>query len=68
MTHVMPILDPAPAHNEEAQLADTLHSLHNQTRQPDVVLVVSDNSTDATVDIARSTYPGRVRPQRHEMS
>lgn len=42
-----------PAHDEEAVLALTLESLRSQRRQPDRVLVVADNCTDATVDIAR---------------
>src|SRR5262249_3172074 len=44
----------APAHNEEAVLALTLESLAGQTRPPDRVVVVADNCTDGTVDIARA--------------
>lgn len=43
-----------PAHNEADCLADALDSVFAQTRAVDHVIVVSDNSTDATVDIARS--------------
>ena len=43
-----------PAHDEEAALPDTIASLAAQTRRPDRVLVVSDNSTDATVEVARA--------------
>jgi poly-beta-1,6-N-acetyl-D-glucosamine synthase len=43
-----------PAHNEEAQLAATLESVLGQTRVPDRVLVVADNCTDRTVEIART--------------
>lgn len=41
-----------PAHNEELTVATALSSLWNQTRQPDRVIVVADNCTDATADIA----------------
>ena len=42
-----------PAHDEEAVLGITLDSLAAQTRPPDRVLVIADNCTDATVDVAR---------------
>ena len=41
-----------PAHNEEAILGLTLQSLAAQTRRPDRVIVVADNCTDGTVDVA----------------
>jgi len=44
-----------PAHDEEAVLGTTLDSLDAQTRRPDRVLVIADNCTDATVDIARAS-------------
>ena len=43
-----------PAHDEEAVLAFTLQSLAEQTRPPDRVVVVADNCTDATVEVART--------------
>jgi len=43
-----------PAHDEEAVLGVTLDSLAAQTRRPDRVLVIADNCTDATVEVARS--------------
>lgn len=43
-----------PAHNEAASLPATIASLHAQTVQPNRVLVVSDNSTDDTVAVARA--------------
>jgi len=43
-----------PAHNEEDVLGATLDALHEQTRQPDRVIVIADNCTDATVSIARA--------------
>ncbi len=43
-----------PAHNEEAGIAETIEALARQTRPPDDVFVVSDNSTDRTVEFARA--------------
>ena len=43
-----------PAHNEQASLPQTLASLTRQTRTPDRIIVVADNCTDGTVDVARS--------------
>jgi glycosyltransferase involved in cell wall biosynthesis len=44
-----------PAYNEEAFLADTLRSLKRQDfTEPYEIIVVDNNSTDATVDVARS--------------
>lgn len=41
-----------PAHNEEFSLPITLGALKQQTRAPDRVIVVADNCTDRTVEIA----------------
>lgn len=41
-----------PAHNEEFSLPVTLAALKKQTRAPDRVIVVADNCTDRTVEIA----------------
>lgn len=41
-----------PAHNEAATLPATLEALGRQTRPPDRVMVVADNCTDDTVDVA----------------
>lgn len=46
-----------PAYNEEESIADVLAGLLNQTRVPDVVHVVVNNTTDATVKLA-SQYAG----------
>jgi len=43
-----------PAHNEEACLAATIASLQEQSRRPDRIIVVADNCTDGTVDVARA--------------
>jgi cellulose synthase/poly-beta-1,6-N-acetylglucosamine synthase-like glycosyltransferase len=43
-----------PAHNEEGCLAATIDSLRAQSRRPERVVVVADNCTDRTVEIARA--------------
>jgi cellulose synthase/poly-beta-1,6-N-acetylglucosamine synthase-like glycosyltransferase len=43
-----------PAHNEEDVLGATLDELLAQDRKPDRVIVVADNCTDRTIEIARS--------------
>ena len=43
-----------PAHNEEAALPTTLSALAQQTRLPDRVIVVADNCSDRTAEIARA--------------
>ncbi|UYO96841.1 glycosyltransferase family 2 protein [Microbacterium sp. M28] len=43
-----------PAHNEEASLPETLRSLQRQTTRPTRVIVVADNCTDGTVDVAHA--------------
>ena len=42
-----------PAHDEALTIGATLESLWGQTRPPDRVVVVADNCTDDTADIAR---------------
>jgi cellulose synthase/poly-beta-1,6-N-acetylglucosamine synthase-like glycosyltransferase len=43
-----------PAHNEEAHLPRALGALFGQTHVPDRVLVVADNCTDRTQEVARA--------------
>jgi len=43
-----------PVYNEEGSIAACLHAIYRQTVAPYEVLVVDNNSTDATVAIARS--------------
>lgn len=43
-----------PAHNEEATIKATLESLLRQTRPPDRIVLVADNCSDRTVDLAKS--------------
>lgn len=45
-----------PAHNEAAQISDTIESLLGQTMLPGQIVVAADNCTDDTVTIARR-YP-----------
>ena len=42
-----------PAHDEETSLPATLIALREQTRQPERVVVVADNCSDRTAEIAR---------------
>lgn len=42
-----------PAHDEEASLGATISSLFSQSHPPARVIVVADNCTDSTVEIAR---------------
>ncbi|WP_232304649.1 glycosyltransferase family 2 protein [Microbacterium sp. XT11] len=43
-----------PAHNEERSLPATLVSLTKQTTPPDRIIVVADNCTDRTVEVAKA--------------
>ena len=43
-----------PAHNEEVGIVAAMESVETQTLPPDRRIVVSDNSTDRTVELARS--------------
>jgi cellulose synthase/poly-beta-1,6-N-acetylglucosamine synthase-like glycosyltransferase len=45
-----------PAHDEAATLPVTLGALAQQTRLPDRVIVVADNCTDATTEVARGLW------------
>ena len=42
-----------PAHNEESSIGNVLNALLTQTRVPDRIVVVADNCTDKTEQIAR---------------
>jgi len=42
-----------PAHNEEGSIGNVLNALLTQTRVPDRIVVVADNCTDKTEQIAR---------------
>jgi len=46
-----------PAYNEEAQIASALESVLGQSRPPDRILVVTNNTTDRTAEVALS-FPG----------
>jgi cellulose synthase/poly-beta-1,6-N-acetylglucosamine synthase-like glycosyltransferase len=43
-----------PAHNEEELVGATIDSLMLQDRKPERVIVIADNCTDRTIEIARS--------------
>lgn len=52
-----------PAYNEQIDIGDTIKSLLGQTRPPEQVIVVSDNSSDWTAAIVRKyeiSHPGKV--------
>jgi biofilm PGA synthesis N-glycosyltransferase PgaC len=42
-----------PAHDEEASIGATLESLLEQSHRPERVIVVADNCTDGTIEVAR---------------
>lgn len=43
-----------PAHNEEVSLPGTIASLVGQSHRPERIVVVADNCTDRTVEVARA--------------
>ncbi len=43
-----------PAHNEEAGIVRAIDRLRAQTRAPDRIIVVADNCTDSTIELAHS--------------
>lgn len=51
--HTRRVVAVIPAHNEQTTVGHTVTSLQHQTIPPDRVLVVSDNSTDNTVQAAK---------------
>ncbi|AKG22777.1 glycosyltransferase family 2 protein [Calothrix sp. 336/3] len=53
-----------PAHNEELVIADTLAHIIPQLKSQDRVVVIADNCSDATAEIARGT--GAVVIERHD--
>lgn len=42
-----------PAHDEELRIGDAIEGLRKQTTPPDRIVVVADNCTDRTADVAR---------------
>ncbi len=42
-----------PAHNEESNIAATIESLLAQSRKPNLIVIICDNCTDRTEEIAR---------------
>jgi len=43
-----------PAHNEAATITDVIRGLQAQTRPPDRIIVIADNCTDQTPELART--------------
>ncbi len=54
-----------PAYNEAKYLGKVLSSLNSQTISPDEIIVVDNNSTDKTVDIAKS-FGAKVIPEKKQ--
>jgi len=54
-----------PAYNEEAYIGNCLESLTNQKVKPDEIIVVNNNSTDATVKIAKR-FPVRIVNEKEQ--
>jgi len=52
----MRVMAVVPAHNEEKRIADTILSLQQQTHVLEPIVIVVDNCTDRTVEIA-SSFP-----------
>lgn len=52
-TRTAKIVVVVPAHNEEGTIGGVVQALLAQTRRPDRIVVVADNCTDRTVEIAR---------------
>lgn len=54
-----------PAYNEEKYLGATLESLKNQTVPPYEIIVVDNNSTDKTVEVAKQ-FPVRIVSEKRQ--
>ena len=67
MTHEGPgsVTAIVPAYNEAEHIADTVRSLQQQDRPPDVILVVDDHSDDDTGPIAERLGATVLRPPRN---
>lgn len=46
-----------PAYNEEVSILPCLQSVYKQSRAPDEVIVVDNNSSDHTVEVVRKNFP-----------
>ncbi len=55
-----------PAHNEEQNLRVTLPALLAQSRPPERIIVVADNCTDGTAEVARALRSRGVRDRREQ--
>lgn len=54
------------AHNEEKYIKECIESLLNQTQKPDEIILIVHNSTDKTLEIAK-TFPIKVIPFEGEI-
>jgi len=54
-----------PVYNEDRYIKDCLLSIANQTRQPDEIIIVDNNSTDKTVAIAKQ-FPVKIIQERKQ--
>jgi len=57
-----------PAHNEADRLPACLDGLHAQTRPPDRIVVLADNCTDSTADVAAGLGADVFVPQRNRLA
>lgn len=55
-----------PAHNEEFVIASTLEKITKQLKNNDRLIVIADNCTDATAEIARTE--GAIVIERHDLN
>lgn len=62
---VMKISLVIPVYNEEKYLKDCLISIMNQTKRPDEILIIDNNSHDKTREIA-AQFPTRVIEEAHQ--
>lgn len=51
--HTVTLVAVVPAHDEELRIGDAIEGLRKQTTPPDRIVVVADNCTDRTADVAR---------------
>jgi len=50
-----------PVHNGKDFLPENLRSLRDQTRPPDIIVVVDDDSADGSLELARTCCPEAIR-------
>ncbi|MER6220285.1 glycosyltransferase [Streptomyces sp. 900105755] len=55
-----------PAHNEQERISAAIDGLWEQTRRPDLIVVVTDNCTDDTAGVA-AAHGAQVFPTRGDI-